>query len=78
MGDSELVTKTECLTMHRNQDQKLNDEITGLRKEFDGKIDKVYDKIDSLIKIGIGILITSLVSIILFLATTVFSHVQFG
>ena len=78
MGDAELVTKVECLTMHRQQDQKMNDEIEKIRTEFDCKLDKVYEKIDSLIKIGVGILITSLVSIILFLATTVFSHVQFG
>jgi tetrahydromethanopterin S-methyltransferase subunit G len=78
MGDSELVTKFECVTMHRQQDQKINDEVEKIRKDFDDKLDKVYEKIDSLIKIGIGILITSLVSIILFLATTVFAHVQFG
>jgi len=78
MGDAEFVTKVECITMHRQQDQKVNDEVEKLRTEFDAKIERIYEKIDRVFWAAIALLITSLVSIVLFLATTVFSHVKFG
>jgi len=65
MGDSEFVTKVECLTQHRQMDQKLNEEIENLRKETDTKIAAVYSRLNSLYNAGVALIITSLISIVL-------------
>ena len=65
MGDSEFVTKVECLTQHRQMDQKINDEAEKIRKETQDKIDAVYSRLNSLYNAGIVLIITSLISIIL-------------
>ena len=63
MGDTEFVTKVECLTQHREMDQKINDEVDKIRCETKEDIAKIYEKIDKMFYALVALVITSLVSI---------------
>ena len=74
MGDAEYVTKVECLTQHRQMDEKINGEVEAIRREVKSDIEKVYAKIDRLFYAGVGLIITSMISI----GLTLFSLMMSG